>query len=120
MKLIDLQKILAGDVSLIEKVNAKDVMLYGDEVPVHPKDVEYMLKRYLDGSLAGIDLSKWAKFLCVRGEYGCLEQVDGQDEDYYESMWDVLQALSEPEIDGEISRARVEKDLNELRKYNVK
>jgi hypothetical protein len=40
-----------------------------------------------------------------------------EDEDYYEVMWDVINCLSTPELDGEITKESVKGYLLELQKY---
>lgn len=116
MQLNDLHVILKGDIARIDEVDVRDVALYADNVPVYPSDVRNMLKRYLIGDITSDELSKWAAFLCIRGEYSCPNKTS-DDEDFYEAMWDVVQALSVPEIDGEITEERVRQYLSELEKY---
>ena len=118
MNILDLNKILKGNVEHIDEVDVTDVALFENNVPVYPKDVKIMLLKYLADNISSDDLSKWAEFLCLRGEYSCPNQADTIDEDFYEDMWDVVQALSAPEIDGVITKARAQQYLAELDKYN--
>lgn len=117
MNISDLTKVLKGDVDHIDDVDITDVALFEDNVPVYPKDVKNMLLKYLADNITSDDLTRWAEFLCLRGEYGCPNQDDDIDEDFYEAMWDIVQALSAPEIDGVITKARVQQYLAELDKY---
>lgn len=110
----DLLKILHGDIYHISQVNETDVALYEMEVTIAPKDVKTMMLSYLAGNITADDLTNWAGFLCIRAEYTAPESVD---EDYYEGMWDVIQCLSTPEIDGEVNEERVRQYLSELDKY---
>ncbi len=114
MKYEDLLKILHGDISHIIKVNEKDIALYEMEVIITPDDVKKMMHRYLTGIISAHNLTNWAGFLCIRAEYTA---PDAEDEDYYGDMWDVIQCLSTPEIDGEINETTVKSYLLELNKY---
>lgn len=117
MELNDLLKILHGDISLISKVNESDVALYGMEVIVYPRDVKYMLRAYLEGLISSDDLTNWAGFICIRGEYCSPNYLDDDIADYYEDMFYVIQRLSTPEIDGEVNEDTVKLYLAELDKY---
>lgn len=117
MELNDLLKILQGDISLISKVNESDVALYDMEVIVYPRDVKYMLRAYLEGMISSDDLTNWARFICIRGEYCSPNYLDDDIADYYEDMFYVIQRLSTPEIDGEVNEATVKSYLAELDKY---
>lgn len=119
MNISDLTKILKGDVGHVDEVDITEIALFYDVVPIYPKDVRVMLLKYLSCDITSDNLSKWAEFLCIRGEYGSPNQDDDIDEDFYEIMWDVIQALSTPEIDGKITKARTQKYLAELDKYNI-
>lgn len=117
MELNDLLKILHGDISLISKVNESDVALYDMEVIVYPRDVKYMLRAYLEGMISSDDLTNWARFICMRGEYCSPNYLDDDIADYYEDIFYVIQRLSTPEIDGEVNEATVKSYLAELDKY---
>lgn len=118
MELNDLLKILQGDISLISKVNESDVALYDMEVIVYPRDVKYMLRAYLEGMISSDDLTNWARFICMRGEYCSPNYLDDDIADYYEDIFYVIQRLSTPEIDGEVNEATVKSYLAELNKYS--
>jgi hypothetical protein len=117
MELSDLLKILHGDIPLISKVNERDVALYDMEVIVYPRDVKYMLRSYLEGKVNSDDLTNWAGFICIRGEYCSPNYLDDDIADYHEDMFYVIQRLSTPEIDGEVNEATVKSYLAELEKY---
>ncbi len=113
----DLLDILHGDISLINKVDERDIALYEIRITVTPEDVRAILRRYLSRNITAEDLNNWAGFICIRAEYTPPESEE-IDPDYYEDMFDVIQCLSTPEIDGEINEARVNQYLSELCKYN--
>lgn len=113
----DLLKIIEGDIDHIDSVNMNDVALYEMRVAVKPRHVRKMLLNYLAGQTNANDLSKWASFICMRSEFGSPNYNDEEFIDYYEDMFSVIQALSTPEIDGEINMARVKLYLSELNKY---
>lgn len=117
MEKINLLKILEGDIALIDKVNVKDIALYEDRVTVEPRHVRNMLLDYLANKINSSDLTKWARFICLRGEYGTPYYLDDEMADFFEDMFYVIQRLSTPEIDGEITEERVKGYLLELEKY---
>ncbi len=82
---------------------------------VFPNQVKKILLSYLKNEMSDDALNIWAEFLCFRGEY--VGNDDNEDEDYYEDMWYVVQKLSTPEIDGEITPDTVREYLRELDKY---
>jgi len=110
--------ILNGDIDLICKVNERDIALYDMEVIVYPKHVKKMLMAYLDKKISAEDLTTWADFICIRGEYCSPNYLDDELADYYEDMFYVIQRLSTPEIDGEINATRIKAYLTELDKYS--
>ncbi len=122
MEIKDLQIILDGDIDRIGYVDSHDIALYEDKVVVYPKKVREILKKYLHDILSAKQLNEWAKFICIRGEYCCPENPSdfANNEDYYEDMWNVIQCLSTPEIDGEINEECVRQYLGELEKYTDK
>lgn len=119
MDKINLVKILEGDIFLINQVNVKDVALPEDHVTVEPRHVRKMLKDYLTGKVSSEDLTRWAMFICLRGEYygTPYSLLDDEMADYFEDMFYVIQRLSTPEIDGEVNEERVKGYLRELEKY---
>ena len=118
MEKFELLKILHGDIDLIDDVNVEDVALYEINVTVYPEDIRKVLIAYLQDNLSADDLTKWAQFICMRAEYGCPGWEDDKIADYYEDMMYVIQKLSTPKIDGEITKERVEQYLDELKKYD--
>lgn len=120
MEISDLVEILHGNIAHISRVNANDVALYDMEVIVYPKDVKNMLQSYLDGKVSSNDLTNWANFICIRGEYCPPNYLDDgmEDDDYYEDMFYVIQRLSTPKFDGAVNEKRVKLYLSELDKYS--
>jgi hypothetical protein len=113
-----LLKILNGDLSYIDLVNLDDVALYEVRVTILPNHVRTMLTNYLAGKYSADDLTRWARFTCMRTEYGSPNYLDDEMADYYEDMFYVIQRLSTPEIDGEVNEASVKSYLAELDKYS--
>ncbi len=116
MKLENLKSILGGNLKLMKNIDVNEVAKFEDRVQVIPKDVCNMLEKFLTKKISAKELSEWAKFVTVRGEY-CSPREDGRDDDYYEKMWDIISWLSTPEIDGEIDVESVNKYLLVLKKY---
>jgi hypothetical protein len=117
MEKYELLKILHGHIDLIDQVNVEDVALFKVNVTIYPSDVRKLLNAYLLSDLSAADLTKWAQFICLRDEYGCPNWEDDDIADYYEDMMYVIQKLSTPKIDGEITKTRVQQYLSELEKY---
>ncbi len=131
MEIENLEKILNGDIDLIDHVDVRDADLYENQVLITPRHVKQMLIDFLQGKVSSDDLKKWASFICLRGEYRCvltphaidkkvtLQENKKYDEiaDYYEDMMYVIQKLSTPEIDGEINEKTARQCLKELDKY---
>lgn len=121
----NLIKILNGDIDLIDQVNVRDQeSLFKNRTTIRPKHVRKMLIDFLQGKINSDDLIKWAVFICLRTEYICVPsgiplsdpKLD-EIADYYENMMYVIQRLSTPEIDGEVTKERVKQYLKELDKY---
>src|SRR5579872_7443705 len=100
-----LTKILTGNTELIktytsmyDRYNSKCHIL------ITPPQVKKVLTDYLNKKINSKELQIWADFLCFND---ALSTPDHQNEDYYESMWHVLQKISTPFIDGEINNDRI-------------
>lgn len=117
MKKDELITILNGDLAHIYNLD-----MYEDSDPtirivVYPKHVKALLELYLSKKITANELTLWANFICIRGEYVCENSSSDESADYYEDMFYVIQKLSTPEIDGEITPDTVKVYLTELDKY---
>lgn len=118
MKAEDLIRILNGDIKHIHNVNMYEDSDPNLEVVVLPKHVKAMLESYLENRITSDELNLWAIFLGYRaGEYVCKDWENDEVADYYEAMFYVVQKLSTPVIDGEITPDTVRVYLSELDKY---
>ena len=118
MKIIDLERILNGDIEHISNINIYEQHDPNLEVTISPWHVKKMLLAYLDESISAEQLNAWAEFICFKGsEYVCENWENDESADFYEDMRYVVQKLSTPEIDGEITPETVRNYLNELDKY---
>jgi hypothetical protein len=117
MKREDLIQILEGDIDHIDHVDMYDENMCSPEVEVHPKHVKRMLLDFISDKLSAQQLQKWAEFISYRCDYSSINFMELEDEDYYEVMWDVINCLSTPELDGEITKESVKGYLLELQKY---
>ena len=88
----------------------------GVEVVVLPSDIESRLQSYLSGELSEEELSIWALILLGLDEYVSPADKQGQGEDYYEPMWEVLQILSSPATDGPATGESVRRHIESLGK----
>lgn len=120
MKKSDLENILNGKISHIDFVNPHEPTDPKIEVIVLPMHVKTILLNYLSGLITAEHLNVWAEFICLRaGEYVSKNWEDDESSDFYEDMWYVVQKISTPEIDGEISPELIKEYLKELDKYFV-
>lgn len=89
---------------------------------VTPSDVAKVLKRYLYDEISPKSLQIWADFIVYREEYTAVQSdIEPSDPkydelaDYYEIMWYVLERISTPFLDGELTHDRIKSYLNELK-----
>lgn len=73
-----------------------------------------MLHAYLDSKVGAQILQEWASWALVQDEFCVSGWDDDRIADHYEPMWYVLQRISTPFIDGEITRERVQSYVSEL------
>jgi hypothetical protein len=81
---------------------------------VTPRDVASILNRYLHGDLTDSQLQEWADCLVSCDAYVSPDWQNDVSADFYEPMWDALQQLASPEIDGVITTERVERFVKKL------
>lgn len=117
MKREDLIKILEGEISLIDKMNLKEIALAEIEIFVKPNHVRKMLLDFLAGKITADELAKWSKFICLRPEYGSEFYLDDEKWNYHETMFNVIQRLSTPELDGDVTHESVKNYLSKLKIY---
>lgn len=68
----------------------------------------------IDSSTNEKQLSGWAGFLISNDVYVTETWEDDFQADKYEPMWEILQQLSAPIIDGTITKYKVENYINQL------
>ena len=85
-----------------------------DEVIVTPRTIQNMLEKYLNNSVSARELSEWASFLITSDIYICPDWENDDKAEQYETMWYVLQQISSPEIDGEITTECIIDHINIL------
>ncbi len=95
------------------------ISLQETKIIVTPDDVIYVLQKFLSGILPSEYLIDWSSFLILGDMF-----VDPQwkynqnsNEDLYEPMWWVLQQLTCPAIDGEVTFNRVTKLVKDLKDF---
>lgn len=113
----DFVKILNGDVSHVNNVDIHEDSEPNIQLIVLPKHVKNMLLLYLANNISAEKLSNWSSFVLIRDEYICENCDSDESVDFYEDMFYVLQKLSTPFIDGEITPDTVREYLSELDKY---
>jgi hypothetical protein len=81
-------------------------------------DVRNALNRFLTGEWMPRDLHLWAQFIALVGAYSFPDPpID--DEDYYDTAWDVIHDLSAPEIHGLATQESVRIQLAKLDGYGA-
>lgn len=76
------------------------------EVHIAPPDLIPMLKRYFDGRRTVQEMQEWASWILFQEELCILGWQNDDIADYYEPMWNILQAISSPVTDGPLSRTK--------------
>ncbi len=118
MRELDLKRILDGDVVHIDRLEAMGESYITDlEVTLLPIHVKNILLSYLNNKITADELVKWAGFICIHPEYVCKDWENDESTDFYETMFDVVQSVSVPEINYEITPENVRRYLKELDKY---
>ena len=84
------------------------------EVEVSVPQVVNRLQEYLRGRITADELMQWAAHLTLIDAYVTAGWHDDAQADRFEPMWHVLQQLSSPAIDGEITPERVSEYLLRL------
>jgi len=84
------------------------------QVTIIPSAIVKMLSIYLNRQISEKELSEWASFIIVSDVYVSPNWEIDEQADKYESMWNILQQLSSPEIDGEVTPERVKEHIQVL------
>jgi len=117
----DLIKILHGDITRLRISREQGVYVFNVEVTMYPADVKYILLQYLSDKISADDLWEWARYILINSDVYRHPRDHNDDEEsdyyYYETMWYVIQRLSTPFLDGEITKPLVERYLTELSQY---
>lgn len=108
LKKEDLIKILNGDIAHLEKFDPYDLCEGGVEILIMPEQVKKIILYYLNSEITSTQLTKWAEFLYAHcGEYVIEDIFDDDCDKYYDAMWQVIEKLSTPHLDGKITPERV-------------
>jgi hypothetical protein len=118
MNIAKLEKILKGDISLINHDALVSPDLGDVEVVITPSHLRKMFRSFLNGKINADELKHWAEFVRFRGEYVCKGWENDDSADYYTDMWDVLQMTSTPELDYELTPETIRRYLKMLEKYD--
>jgi hypothetical protein len=87
------------------------------EIILSPQDLKQVLNNYLQGKIDEKELSLWANYIITLDVYS---PPKSDEDDKYENFWHIIQQLSTPEIDEEITFDGVRKHLERLMtEYNV-
>jgi len=84
------------------------------EVFVTPTDVEWVLEKYLSGEIRADLLYEWAGFVVSSNVYVTPGWQEDTFADAYEPMWEILQKLSAPSVNGALTEKRALEYLSTL------
>jgi hypothetical protein len=118
MNSVKLEKILNGDISLINHEALISPDLGDVEIVVSPSHVKKMLRYFLDGKISVDQLKHWAEFVRFRDEYVCKDWAIDEIADYYTDMWEIVEMTSTPELDYELTPETIRRYLKVLEKYD--
>jgi hypothetical protein len=113
-----LEKILNGDVALINYEALISPDMKDIEITILPSYVKKMLHSFLDGKISADELKHWAEFVRFRGEYACKNWEIDEIADYYTDMWEIVEMTSTPELDYELTPETIQRYLKVLEKYD--
>lgn len=85
------------------------------EVHIWPRNLRPMLLRYLNHEATPRELQEWASWVLSCAPFCVKDWQDDSVADHYEPMWQVLQELSAPWVDGEPTRERCHEHLKILK-----
>jgi hypothetical protein len=88
-----------------------------EKIIVYPSQILNMLQMYLHNKINKEELSEWASFLILSDVCVCPDWEDDTKADKYEPMWYIIQQLSSPEIDGEITVEGVTQHVDALKAF---
>lgn len=108
------KEVLHGDLTPTEAKKKVQSDAQEQEVFVTPTIIKAVLNKYLAGVIDHQQLSEWAAFLTSHNVYVTEGWEDDTQADKYEPMWEILQQLSTPFIDGLITKDRVEGYISQL------
>ncbi|WP_456295103.1 hypothetical protein M1D72_00280 [Vibrio sp. AK197] len=109
--------ILEGIVSVDDgkKILGSQPDFDGKEVFVTPEIIILVLGKFICDEIDSKHLFEWAKFLTNNDIYVTQGWEDDATSDKYEPMWEILQILANPVIDGPVDKPRA-KDFVEALK----
>ena len=87
-------------------------------VPLTIDDVRRASKRFLAKEWSRRDLHLWAQFIALVGAYS-FPSPPSDDDDYYDTAWDVIHDLSSPEAHGLATEEGVRSQLATLERYDA-
>ena len=108
------KKVLSGELDPVHAKRIADSDSMSHEVFVTPTIIITMLERYISNVLDSEKLSAWAAFLVSYDVYVTKGWETDSQADRYEKMWDILQQLSTPAIDGPITIDRAKYYINQM------
>ena len=112
------KKILVGDVSFSETVKSereKNIFCRSTnnfELELLPQDIINFLHLYISNKKTDDEVKDWALFLLMTDAF----TTPNIESDYFDSLWDIINELSCPEIDGKLTKERALKYISELKK----
>lgn len=112
------KKILIGEVSFSEVVKSereKNIFCRNTndfELELLPQDVINFLQLYVSNKKTGAEVKDWALFLLMTDAFS----TPNIETDYFDLLWDIINELSCPEIDGKLTKERALNYISGLKK----
>jgi len=102
-----------GELNIIQN------QILDEPVIVFPHHVFSRIKSCIEGLMDTSELTYWANLVTTLDGYERPPSDSKQPDDYYDVMWHVLQCLSTPSIDGELTDTQLNQYLSELKQQYV-
>jgi len=112
------KKILIGEVSFSNVVRSereKNIFCRNTnnfKLELSPQDVINFLQLYISNKKIEAEVKDWALFLLMTDAFS----TPNIETDYFDSLWDIINELSCPEVDGKLTKERALNYISELKK----
>ena len=89
-----------------------------DEVELSPAAVHQALAGFLQDDTPALEMRDWALFIVLSAGFRSPE-TPGDDDDWYDPLWDAIHDMACPEVHGPITRENLRRYLDSFGRFNV-